>query len=105
MIVAQYILLALLFITSVFIVVSITVQKTSDEGLSKTISGGSDTYYSRDKANRSGAALRKWTLIACAVFAVAVLVVYIIQPDYSMSYNNLDYWQKVSEYSSIFPTE
>ena len=102
MIVAQYILLGLLFVAAVFIVFSITVQKTSDEGLSKTIAGGSDTYYSREKASRSGEALKKWTLIACIVFAVAVVVVYVIQPDYSQSYNNLDYWQQVSEYSSIF---
>ena len=102
MIVAQYILLALLFVTAAFIIFSVTVQKTSDEGLSKTIAGGSDTYYSRERGSRAGEALKKWTLIACIVFFVAVVVVYIIQPDYAQSYNNLDYWQQVSEYSSIF---
>ena len=102
MIIAQYILLAVLFLTSLFIIFSITVSKTSDEGLSRTIAGGSDTYYSREKGSRAGETLKKWTLIACIVFAVAVVVVYVIQPDYAQSYNNLDYWQQVSKYSSIF---
>ena len=102
MIIAQYILLGVLFLTALFIVFSVTVSKTSDEGLSKTIAGGSDTYYSREKGSRAGVALRKWTFIACVVFAVAVVVVYVIQPDYAQSYNNLDYWQQVSKYSSIF---
>ena len=102
MIIAQYILLAVLFVTALFIIFSVTVTKSSEEGLSKTIAGGSDTYYSSTRGGRAGDLLKKWTLIACVVFAVAVVVVYVIQPDYAQSYNNLDYWQQVSKYSSIF---
>ena len=51
---------------------------------------------------KKGRLLSKWTLIIVAVFAVAVVVAYVMQPDYTQSYNNLDYWQKISEYSSIF---
>jgi len=100
--IGEYILLAILFVTAIFIVFSVTVQKSQDEGLSGTIAGGSDTYYSKDKNAQGGRLLKKWTLIACIVFALAVVVVYIIQPDYAQSNNNLDYWQKISEYSSIF---
>lgn len=100
--IGEYILLVLLLLCSIFIVVSITVQKTSDEGLSGTIAGGSETYYGKDKSMRKGRKLSKWTLIVIIVFAVAVLAVYVIQPDYSQSNNNLDYWQKISEFSSIF---
>jgi hypothetical protein len=51
---------------------------------------------------QKGRLLSKWTLIVCIVFAVAVVVAYVIQPDYSNGSDNLDYWQQVSEFSSIF---
>ena len=100
--IGEYILLVLLLLAALFIVVSVTLQKTSDEGLSGTIAGGSETYYGKDKSMRTGRLLNKWTLIVALAFAVLVVVAYVMQPDYAQSYNNLDYWQKVSEYSSIF---
>ena len=72
MIVLEYILLALLLVCAIVIVVAVTLQK-SNEGLSGTIAGGQDTYYGKDKAKGSGKLLFKISLIACAVFAVAVL--------------------------------
>ena len=100
--VGEYILLAVLFIAAVFIIVSVTIQKTHDEGLGGTISGGAETYYSKDKSVRSGRLLKTWTLIACLVFALAVIIAYVIQPDYTQSQNNLDAWQQVSEFADIF---
>lgn len=100
--IGEYILLAVLLICSAFIVFAVTMQKSSDEGLSGTIAGGSETYYGKDKAARKEKALGKWTLIAAIVFAIAVVVVYVMQPDFVESENNLEYWQKLSEYSSIF---
>lgn len=100
--IGEYILLVFLLLSAIFIVISVTMQKTSDEGLSGTIAGGSETYYGKDKSMRAGRLLNKWTLIISLVFAVLVVVAYVMQPDYAQSYNNLDYWQKVSEYSSIF---
>ncbi len=100
--IGEYILLILLLACALFIVVSVTIQKSSEDGLSGTIAGGSETYYGKDKSMKKGRLLSKWTLIIVAVFAVAVVVAYVMQPDYTQSYNNLDYWQKISEYSSIF---
>ena len=100
--IGEYILLALLLVSAIFIVVVVTLQKSNDEGLSGTIAGGSETYYGKDKSMQKGRLLNKWTIIVSIVFAVAVLIVYIAQPDYTQSYNNLDYWQKISEFSSIF---
>ena len=100
--VIEYIVLAVLLLSALFLVFAVTVQKTSDEGLSGTIAGGSETYYGKDKSMKKGRLLSKWTLIIVAVFSVAVVVAYVMQPDYTQSYNNLDYWQKISEYSSIF---
>ncbi len=98
----EYVLLALLFLCALFIIVSVTIQKSSDEGLSGTIAGGSETYYGKDKSMRTGRLLNKWTLIVSIIFAVAVVVVYVIQPDYSNVTDNLDFWKQASEYSSIF---
>lgn len=95
----EYILLALLLISAVFIVVSVTIQKTSDEGLSGTIAGGSDTYYGRDKSRQSGKLLNKWTLIVVAVFAVAVVVVYVIQPDYASGLGDPEGWKDLVDYT------
>ena len=100
--IGEYILLILLLACALFIVVSVTIQKSSEDRLSGTIAGGSETYYGKDKSMKKGRLLSKWTLIIVAVFAVAVVVAYVMQPDYTQSYNNLDYWQKISEYSSIF---
>ena len=94
----EYILLGVLLVAAVFLVVSVTMQKTSDEGLSGTIAGGSDTYYGRDKSRQSGRLLNKWTLIVAVVFILAVLVVYVIQPDYSGTIGDPEGWQDFVDY-------
>ena len=96
----EYVLLAVLLLAAVFIVIAVLFQKSSDEGLSGTIAGGnSETYYGKDKSNQKGSKLAKITLIAIIVFAVAVLAVYIIQPDYAQTYNN---WKSASNYNGIY---
>ena len=98
----EYVLLAVLLICAAFIVVAVVLQKSSDEGLSGTIAGGAETFYGKDKSSHTDRALYKWTLIASIVFAVAVLAVFVIQPDYANSYS-LDQWQEiVSSYSHLF---
>ena len=100
--IGEYILLGVLLLCSIFIVTAVTMLKSSDEGLSGTIAGGSETYYGKDKSMRKDRVLSTWTLIVSIVFAIAVVVVYVIQPDFAESENNLEYWKKLSEYSSIF---
>ena len=95
----EYILIALLLISAVFIVVAVTIQKSSDEGLSGTIAGGSDTYYGRDKARQSGKLLNKWTLIVAIVFAVAVVLVYVIQPDFVNGVGDPEGWKDLTDYN------
>ena len=100
--IGEYILLGVLLLCSIFIVTAVTILKSSDEGLSGTIAGGSETYYGKDKSMRKDRVLSKWTLIVSIVFAIAVVVVYVMQPDFAYSENNLDYWKNLSEFSSIF---
>ncbi len=94
----EYILLGILLVCAVIIVVAVTLQK-SNEGLSGTISGGSETYYGKDKSVQTGKKIFKITLVAVIVFALAVLAVYILQPDYAYTQND---WTAISDYSSIF---
>ena len=94
----EIIVLSILLVCSVVITVAVTLQK-SNEGLSGTISGGSETYYGKDKSVQNGKKMFKITLIACLVFALAVLVAYVMQPDYAYTQND---WTAISEYSSIF---
>ena len=101
MVVFEYILLAILFVCALIIVAAVVLQK-SNEGLSGTIAGGNDTYYNKDKSADLGKKLFKITMIACIVFAVAVLAAYILQPDYYYVEGN-DWKEIVSEaYSSLF---
>ncbi len=99
----EIVLLVLLLISAAFIVVAVVLQKSNEDGLSGTISGGAETFYGKDKSSDSDRALFKWTLIASIVFGLAVLVVYIIQPDYADSYS-LDGWKEIinSSYSHLF---
>ncbi len=97
----EYVLMAILLISALFIIVAVICQKSADEGLSGTIAGGNETFYGKDKAASNDKLWFKWTLIACAVFAAAVLVVYVIQPDYTID-EAVDYWQQLSSYSDLF---
>ncbi len=97
----EYVLLAILLVCAVIITVAVLFQKSGDKGLSGTISGNSETYYGKDKSGGMEKKLFKWTLVASIVFAVAVVAVYVIQPDYSQSYD-VNGWQTLSQFASIF---
>ena len=105
--VLEYILLAVLLATALFIVIAVTLQRSNDEGLSSSIAGGSDTYYGKDKSQNKEKLLGKWTLISIIIFALVVLAVYVIQPDYNSSAASKDVsyesWQKLitGDYSSM----
>ena len=97
----EYVLLAILLVCAIVIVVAVIFQKSGEKGLSGTIAGNSETYYGKDKTGGMDKMLFKWTLIASIVFAVAVVVVYVIQPDYTKGYD-VDAWQTLSQFASIF---
>lgn len=98
----EYILLGVLLVAALFIVIVVTIQKSGDEGLSGTIIGGTETYYGKDKSVQKNRKLGKWVLIVSIIFALAVLVVYVMQPDYHSSKYALDAWQDASDYANIF---
>ena len=97
----EIVLLVLLLISAAFIVVAVVLQKSNEDGLSGTIAGGSETFYGKDKSAGADRALYKWTLVAAIVFAIAVLLVFIIQPDVSEQYS-LDVWKDLCNYTDAF---
>ena len=97
----EYVLLAVLLAAALFIIIAVLFQKSNDEGLSGTIAGGSETYYGKDKSKHTEKLWFKWTLIASLVFAFAVILTYVIQPDYVYGLD-VDYWKNLTEYSGIF---
>ena len=97
----EYVLLAILLVCAVVITVAVLFQKSGEKGLSGTIAGGSETYYGKDKSGGVDKKLFKWTLIAGIVFAVAVVAVYVIQPDYLEGYD-VNAWQNLSQFANVF---
>lgn len=97
----EYVLLAVLLLSAIFIIVAVIFQKSADEGLSGTIAGGNDSFYGKEKSAHKDQVWFKWTLIASIVFAVAVIAAYVLQPDYTYGFD-LDYWQGLSSYSGLF---
>ena len=102
MVVLEYILIAVLIIAAFVIIGAVLLQKSNEEGLSGSIAGGAETFYGKDKSSHTDRTLFKWTIIAGIVFAAAVLLVYIIQPDYSSGFS-LDDWASsyLNNYSNI----
>ena len=96
----EYVLLAILLVCAVVITVAVLFQKSGEKGLSGTIAGGSETYYGKDKSGGIDKKLFKWTLIAGIIFAVVVIAVYVIQPDYLEASNPADFMVNFSQFGS-----
>ena len=96
----EYALLGALLLSAVFIIVAVIFQKSADEGLSGTIAGGNETFYGKEKSAHTDKLWFRWTLVASIIFALAVLMAYVIQPDYDGS-QALDNWKNISEYKDL----
>ena len=96
----EYVLLAILLLSALFIVIAVIFQKSADEGLSGTIAGGNETFYGKEKSAHTDKLWFRLTLIVSIVFVVAVLLAYVIQPDYD-SAAALDNWKQWSDYKDL----
>ena len=67
-----------LLLMAVFLVVSILMQSGKDKRLSGTIAGGAETFFGKEKASTMDKMLSKVTTIVAIVFAVLVVVMYMI---------------------------
>lgn len=77
MTVVQYILGALLILASVIIIFVIIFQEGHDKGVG-IVTGGADTFFSKNKARSIDSFLARWTKIIALVFVAIVLALNII---------------------------
>lgn len=81
-----------LIVAAVFLVVAVLLQSSKENGMSSALGGGSsaDTYYGKNKANSRDYILNKLTVVVSIIFAVLVIVSFVIQDDGIMktSYND-----------------
>ena len=96
----NYVLMGLLLVCAVFLVIAVLLQKTKEDGLSGAITGGADTFYGKDSASRGDVVLKKWTKVVGIIFALCVLAVYVIQPDYAQT-ESVGAWKDLSYYGNI----
>ena len=95
-----YILMGVLLVMGAFLIVAVLMQHGKDHGLSGTIAGGAETFFGKDKGTRIDRMLGKLTTIVGILFVVIVIVVYVVQPDYSSDYSNVELWQGNSSFWS-----
>jgi len=77
----NYVLGAILILASVFLVVAVLMQSSKSHRLSGTIAGGAETFFGKTKGSSIDKKLSKLTTIVAIIFAVLVLVVYLVQDD------------------------
>lgn len=99
-VVAYYILMGVLLVMGAFLIVAVLMQHGKDHGLSGTIAGGAETFFGKDKGTRIDRMLGRLTTIVGILFVVIVVVVYVVQPDYSSDYANVELWQGNSSFWS-----
>ncbi|MBR6053194.1 MAG: preprotein translocase subunit SecG [Clostridia bacterium] len=93
-----YILMGVLLAMGAFLIVAVLMQHGKDHGLSGTIAGGAETFFGKDKGTRIDRMLGRLTTIVGIIFVVIVNVVYVVQPDYSSDYSNVELWQGNSSF-------
>ncbi len=68
----------LLLAMALFLVIAVMLQSGKDKKLSGAIGGGADTFFNKGKATRNEKRLARWTAVIAVLFAVSVVVMYIV---------------------------
>ncbi len=68
----EIVLGALLILMSVAIIIVIILQEGNQQGVG-VVTGGADTFFSKNKARSIDAFLSRWTKVFAAVFVLAVI--------------------------------
>lgn len=72
--VVEYILGALVILVSLIIIVAVLFQQGRRAGINGAISGGADTFLSKNKARTVDAILSRWTKYIAILFFILVIV-------------------------------
>ena len=94
-----------LLVIGAFLVVAVLMQQGKAHGLSGAIAGGAETFFGKEKGNDMNKKLSRATTVVGIVFFVAVLVLFILQPDAKYStVHTLDNWS-ISPFQSTAVSE
>jgi preprotein translocase, secG subunit len=74
MAIAEIVIGAIVLVLSIIIIFVVLMQEGHRQGINGAISGGADTFLSKNKARTVDAFLGKWTKIIAIAFFVLVLV-------------------------------
>lgn len=74
----EYIIGALVILVSLAIIFAVILQQGRRAGINGAISGGADTFLSKNKARTMDAALARWTKYIAILFFVLAIVANII---------------------------
>ena len=76
----------IMLVAAVFLVIAVLMQHGKSHGLSGTIAGGAENFFGKEKGKRIDRVLSKLTSGIGVFFVLMVLVIYVIQPDLTLSY-------------------
>lgn len=74
----EIVLGVLIIVLAIVISVLVLLQQGKNKNLSGAISGGTDSFFSKSNAGKKDKLLAKLTLICSIVFAVLIIVMYVI---------------------------
>ena len=89
----------ILLVAAVFLTIAVLMQSGKSHNLSGTIAGGADTFFGKTKGKTIDRVLSNLTTVAAIVFALLVIVVYVIQDDNVVTKDNYidDYINSIDE--------
>ncbi len=64
---------SILIIMSIAIIIAIILQEGNQQGVG-VVTGGADSFFSKNKARSIDAKLAKWTKVIAAIFVICVIV-------------------------------
>lgn len=91
-----------LIVAAVFLVVAVLLQSGKDKGLSDTIGGSNsaDTYYGKNKGSSKDYILNKLTTVVAVVFALLVVVSFVLQDENEMKTSYEDFKNNLTQTES-----
>ena len=89
----------ILLVAAVFLTIAVLMQSGKSHNLSGTIAGGADTFFGKTKGKTIDRVLSKLSTVVAIVFALLVIVVYVIQDDNVVTKDNYidDYINSIDE--------
>lgn len=84
----EFVLGVILLVAAAFLVAAVLMQSGKSHNLSGTIAGGAETFFGKTKGKTIDKMLGKFTTVVAIIFALLVILVYVIQPETGINYND-----------------